>query len=311
MSKKNIHPIFYLLALLPPLMGASNFALAKGMASEIGPFAMLFYRWLFACLFMIPLVVGGIKKDWKEIIKHKKFILYTSIPAVLLFNSLTYLGLRYTDSMNVSILASTFPMFVIILERFVFAERFTIVKLVALALAMFGSVTIIMDGDYFVLSHLFSSWGDMLALMAAFAWATYTILLRKRPMTISNRNFTFAIMIPGTMMILPLYVIEELYFIHTNITTMNFALTILFMSFMVSVVGLLAWSFSVEKLGALNASLFFYFAPVFNIILAIIFLDEVLTLPRVIGLCFVLMGVTMPIISHVFRKKELVGTGGI
>ncbi|MFI4983776.1 MAG: DMT family transporter [Rickettsiales bacterium] len=311
MSYKKIHPILYLLALVPPLMGAGNFVLAKGMTAEIGPFALLFYRWFFALLFMTPIIAHGIKKDWKEIIKHRKYIFFTSLPAVVLFNTFSYLALRNTDSMNASILTSTFPMFVIILEKIIFGDKFTSIKFVSVLLAMFGAITIIMDGQYFILTKLFSSWGDLLALAASFTWATYAILLRKRPATINNRNFTWAMMVPGVVIILPLYLIEEIYFIHTDITSLNFALTIFFLSFMVSIVGLLAWSFSVEKLGALNASLFFYFAPVFTIILSIIFLGEVLTSARLIGLCFVLFGVTLPIISNVFKKKELESAEGL
>lgn len=289
--KTKIPFIYYLIAIIPPLTGAGNFIVAKATTGDIGPMALLFWRWAVACLVLLPFVVKDCIKNASLLKKHIKIIILTSIPGIVLFNAFMYTAVQYTTSINSSIIANTFPIFIVILSYFVSKERIDILKSFGIILALIGTVFIMTNGEFSKLNGLFDNAGDLIALGGAFIFGCYAIALRYRPKELKVATFTFATIAFGCLMILPLYLYESA----PLILTPSVIGAVLFVAIPVSIIGVISWNISITHLGATTAGLIFYLAPVFNVIFAQILLDEQFTLPHFIGLCLILLGINLPL----------------
>ncbi len=300
--KHKIPFLYFLIAIIPPLTGAGNFLVAKATNGDIGPMALLFWRWAVAWLFLFPFVIKDAVKEWKKIQGHYKIVLLTALPGVVLFNAVMYTALNYTTSINASIIANTFPIFIVILSYFILKESINFIKLLAIILAFAGTIFIMTNGNLHQLRGLFDNRGDLMALFGALMFAGYAISLRFRPKDLKVATFTFATFTVGCLLIFPMYLWEVLY-VKQPIYSNQVIGAILFVAIPVSVFGVICWNFTITHLGATTAGLIFYLAPVFNIVLSKYFLDEPFTLSHFAGLCLILLGVNLPLIAS-FSKKS-------
>ncbi len=299
--KAKIPLLYYLIALIPPLVGAGNFIVAKATTSDIGPMSLLYWRWAVAWLVLFPFVIKDFRKDWGKIKKHYKVITACALPGIVLFNAFMYTGLKYTTSINASIIANTFPVFIVILSYIILKERINPLKSLGILFALIGTLLITTNGQLYKLNNIFGNSGDIMALCGALIFAGYSIALRFRPSEIKVSTFTFATISLGCLLIWPLYVWEVLY-IKPMVLNPDVIGTILFVAIPVSILGVISFNISITKLGATTTGLIFYLAPVFNIIFAQLFLDEKFTFAHFAGLCLILLGINLPLLSMI-RKK--------
>lgn len=290
--KTKIPYIYYLIAIIPPLTGAGNFIVAKASAGEIAPMALLFWRWAIACIVLFPFVIKDCIKNASLLKKHARIILLTSIPGVVLFNAFMYTAVQYTTSINASIIANTFPIFIVILCYLISKEKIDLLKFIGIISALIGTAFIMTNGELIKLKGLFDNVGDIIALGGALIFACYAIALRYRPKEINVTTFTFANIVCGCFMILPLYIYESAPLVWTP----SVIGTVLFVAIPVSIIGVIAWNISISHLGATTAGLIFYLAPIFNAIFAQIFLGEQFTIYHFIGLCLILLGINLPLL---------------
>lgn len=299
--KSKIPFVFYLIALIPPLTGAGNFIVAKATTTDIGPMSLLYWRWAVAWLVLFPFVIKDFKKDWGKIKRSYKVVVACTLPGIVLFNAFMYTALQHTTSINASIIANTFPVFIVILSYFILKERINTLKSLGILLALVGTSFITTNGQFHKLNNLFGNIGDVLALGGAFIFAGYSVALRFRPSDIKVSTFTFATISLGCLLIWPLYVWESIY-IKPMVLNIDVIGTILFVAIPVSILGVISFNIAITKLGATTTGLIFYLAPVFNIILAQLFLGEQFTVAHFAGLCLILLGINLPLLGLI-RKR--------
>ncbi len=300
--KNKIPFIYYLIAIIPPLTGAGNFLVAKATSADIGPMSLLYWRWAVAWLVMFPFVIKDFRKDWSKIKQNYKVIIACTLPGIVLFNAFMYTALQHTTSINCAIIANTFPIFIVIFSYFILKEPISPTKTLGIVLALIGTVFIMTNGDVYRLKGLFDNTGDLIALGGAMIFASYSIALRFRPDDIKVSTFTFATISLGCLLIWPLYVWEVTH-IKPLVVNAEVIGAILFVAVPVSIFGVITWNISITRLGATTAALIFYLAPVFNVILAQLFLDEQFTMAHFAGLCLILLGINLPLLGGLRKNK--------
>src|SRR3982751_3163530 len=88
----------YLLLTLAPFFWACNWIVGRGVADDIPPLAMTFYRWLFAIVILAPFAWRHVRSDWGIIRGHWKTMLFLGAIGVGTHNALAYLGLNFTTA---------------------------------------------------------------------------------------------------------------------------------------------------------------------------------------------------------------------
>jgi drug/metabolite transporter (DMT)-like permease len=118
--------------------------------------------------------------------------------------------------------------------------------------------------------------GDRWILLAAFSFAVYNTLVRKKPAGLSPVPFLFVVFAAGTLLLVPFFLYEKG---HSPAIQWNPHLLwiLLYIGLGASVLSFLFWNKAVANLGSARTSLFGYLIPVFSSIEAVWLLGETIT----------------------------------
>lgn len=291
-SQKNIY-IGIWLAILATIIWSGNFIVAKAVHKEIPPISLNFYRWLVAALIIFPLVYKRFRAEWSIVRKSWNYLFWISLTGISLFNTFVYIGAHYTSAINLALIGTTSsPIMSIIFARIFLKEKIGWMKLAGLILCVTGVLFLLSKGDFHNLLHLKFSEGDLWVLLAAFCFAIYNTMVKKKPAAISPINFLFVIFSFGTLMVFPFFVWE------TNHSPAvewkgSLVLSILYLGLGASVICFLIWNAAIGKLGAGRTALFGNLIPIFSSIEAAILLHEDFTWIHVVSMIIVFTGIIL------------------
>jgi drug/metabolite transporter (DMT)-like permease len=181
---------------------------------------------------------------------------------------------HYTSAINMALIGTTSsPIFATIMAVIFLKEKLNPERIAGMVLCIAGIVLLLSKGNWETLAAFRFSIGDLWVLSGAFAFAVYNILVRKKPAGISSINFLFVIFFAGTLMLLPLFVLELLLgsSFHFSWSMMG---VFLYLGAGTSVVSFLCWNMAIQKLGAGRTVLFGNLIPVFSVLEAVWLLNE-------------------------------------
>ena len=282
----------FVLLTLVPFFWACNWIIGRGLAHEVPPLAMTFYRWLFALLILLPFALPRLARDWPIIRAHWKVLLLLGAIGIGTHNALAYLGLNYTTATNGVILNSFIPVMIVALSCFFLRERLSPIQLAGVATSLVGVLTIISGGSLAALATFRLNGGDLLIILSMAMWSVYTICLRWRPPGLDMITFLFVIACIGELAVLPFYLGEAAFGRPMVWTWTSFA-ALAAVALFSSVLAYIFWNRGVEQVGAPVAGLFVHLMPVFGILLAWLVLDERLAPFHLLGIALILAGITI------------------
>lgn len=303
--KQEIKWWYYMVALVPPFMGAVSYVMSKYVINDISPISLLFYRWLVAVVILTPFSIKPFLAEISNIRANIGILSIIAISGVTLFNLFVYYALQYTTSTNTSIIIGIFPLVVLALGVIINKDKLKKSQIYSIIFSFLGILIILSRGQILQsLEGLFNNLGDVLALMATICWAIYVFSVKYKPINLSFRAFVYATFAIGTILILPLYLLDILYLEHVfelNVTNVS---VIFCLGFGVSIVGMMSLNISIARIGPNISSILFYFAPLFTSIMAVIILEEELKSFHVAGIIIILFGVNFPLIVRLLNRKN-------
>ena len=182
------------LAVLATFIWSGNFIVAKAVNKEIPPISLNFYRWLTASVIIFPFAVKKIKSEWKVVKQSWHYLFWISLTGVALFNTFVYIGAHYTSAINLALIGTTSsPIMSVIFARIFLKEKIGWLKLAGMILCIVGVFFLLSKGNFQNLLSLHFSNGDLWMLLAAFCFAVYNTMVKKKPSGISPINFLFII----------------------------------------------------------------------------------------------------------------------
>lgn len=291
------------LAALAALIWSGNFIVARGVYKQIPPISLAFYRWLFASIILLPFAYKQFKKDWKTIKQSWHYLFWVSLSGIALFNTFVYVGGHYTSAINLALIGTTSsPIMANILARIFLKEKIGWYKIIGIAFCITGVLFLLAKGDFSNLLTFQFSEGDLWVLLAAFCFAVYNTLVRKKPAAISASSFLLAIFSMGTVFLLPFF-LWELNYSQSVVWSTNLAWVVIYLSVGASVICFWIWNIAIQKLGAGRTALFGNLIPIFSSIEAVVWLYERFTINHVISMAIVLMGLVIANLPLFFKKS--------
>ncbi|MCA1786169.1 MAG: EamA family transporter, partial [Desulfobacteraceae bacterium] len=205
--KKANHLLYgYGFALGATALWSGNFIVARGLTEAIPPVSLAFFRWLTAVLVFAPFAVKGFAREWPLLRQHLMYMAVTAFLGVTCFNTFIYVAGHTTTAMNLSLIAITFPVFVVVFSRIFFKEVLTGKKLAGIVVVLIGVICLITRGDIAVLLGISFVAGDLWMLAAAVIFAVFSILLKHKPDNISVYSFQFTLFCMGLIFLLPMFI---------------------------------------------------------------------------------------------------------
>lgn len=163
---------------VPPVLWAGNAVVGRLVAPLVPPLTLNFLRWALAFALLLPLA-------WRLL--RAESPLWGRIPrfAVLGFlgigsyNALQYLAVKTSTAVNVTLVASSMPVFMLALGALFFQQRITGRQLLGAALSIAGVLVVMARGDLAHLAQVRFVAGDLYMLLATLGWAIYSWLLTR------------------------------------------------------------------------------------------------------------------------------------
>jgi drug/metabolite transporter (DMT)-like permease len=289
----NKNNIAYLLLILTTLFWSGNFIVGKAASIyQIPPFSLNFYRWLFAFLILLPFT-------FKEILSHKKYILdnisffiILGITSITIFNSIVYYSLYYTQVISGVLMISTIPVWIMFIASILKIEKTNLFQIIGVILSLTGVVFIITKADIELIKSLDFNKGDLSMVVAMFAWATYSTLLRKKTYEISQIALLEIIIICGLVFLIPIYFIEMS---SGNLIILGkpFILTLTYVVLFPGILAFLFWIKGIAIIGANRAGVFLHLMPIFGALMAMVIFKEKFMFYHSLGAIFIIAGITL------------------
>ena len=281
------------LASLATLIWSGNFIIARGIYKQIDPVSLAFYRWAVATIIIFPFAIKRFNMEWHSIKRSWHYLFWVSLTGISLFNTFVYIAGHYTTAINLALIGTTSsPIMSIIMARIFLKERIGWMKISGLIICIAGILFLLSKGNFKNLLTLSFSSGDAWMLVAAFCFAVYNILVRKKPPSISPVNFLFASFFLGTILLLPFFLwdINNTTALHWNI---QLTISILYLGVGASVICFFIWNISINILGAGRTALFGNLIPIFSCLEAVFILNENFSWIHVISMLLVFSGLLL------------------
>lgn len=279
------------LLIFATILWGGNFVIGRAVAGDIPPITLAFLRWVVAFLVFFPIVYSRTKKEWPMLKRHFGAVLILALTGVATFNTLVYIGLHYTTSINASLMNSSTPIIIYILSFIFLKERLTKFQLFGTLLSLAGVLFIISGGSLESLLAFSFNKGDIIVLVAVFCWSVYSLLIKKYAGKLPSYSTFLVTIALGALMLLPFTVFELLTTSQPIIWAPSTIGAILYVGMIASIVAFLSWNTGVVALGANKAGIYLNFIPVFATIFAVLFLGEKLLIAQVVGGIAVFAGV--------------------
>ena len=140
----------------------------------------------------------------------------------------------------------------------------------------------------------FNPKGDFLALLAAAAWAVYSVFSRKiGELDVSIISATRRIFFWGILFMLPAIFVYDFSPNIQSIFEVKNLLNFIYLGIGASAICFVLWNDAVTKLGAVKTSVYIYLNPVVTVVTSVIILHEQLTVMSVSGILLTLIGLVL------------------
>lgn len=288
------------LLLLATILWGGNFVIGRAVADEIGPFSLAFFRWCTAFIVLFPFAYKYVRQDLSAIRQHWWPLFWMSLTGIATFNTLIYIALHYTTSINASLMNTSTPIIIYILSFIFLRERLTTYQVFGATLSLFGVLCILSKGTLDTFLQFSFNTGDLFVLVAVCSWAIYSLLV-KRYSTILHSMSTFLITIAiGVVLLLPFFIAELIADAHPFAISALSLSAIFYTGIFASIVAFICWNTGVVKMGANQAGIFLNFIPLFASLFAVFFIGEKLEMFQLFGGLCVIIGIILS------TKKQVV-----
>jgi drug/metabolite transporter (DMT)-like permease len=176
----SLTPRLALLMTLPPLMWAGNAIVGRLMAGQVPPMTLNLLRWLLTAVILLPLAWRALQ-PWSRISARWPYLAAIGLLGVGLYNALQYLALVTSTPLNVTLVASSMPVWMLAVGALFFGEHPTRRQLAGAAIGLVGVLLVIGRGSWDTLAQVRFVPGDLYIIAAAIGWAFYSWLLARPP----------------------------------------------------------------------------------------------------------------------------------
>ena len=288
MVKKMEHKntLGHLAALLTIIIWGTTFISTKILLADFKPMEILVYRFIIGFLILWTACPRRLKvKQQKQELTFAAAVLC----GITLYYLLENIALTFTMASNVGVIISVAPFFTAILARlFVKSEENLRANFyVGFALAMAGIILISFNGATFELNPM----GDILAVLAAFVWACYSILTKKigsygYPVVLATRRTFFY----GVFFMIPTLFFFDFQTGLSRFYNITYLFNIFYLGLGASALCFVTWNFAVKILGAVKTSIYIYMVPVITIVTSVLILAEPVTWISAVGALLAISG---------------------
>ena len=161
---------------LAPLLWAGNAVVGRAVHELVPPITLNFLRWAVAFVLLMPLAFGVLRAR-SPLWPHWRRYALLGLLGIGLYNALQYMALQTSTPLNVTLVGSSMPVWMLALGTLFFGVAVTRRQLAGALLSMAGVLLVLSRGEWSALLSLRLVAGDVFMLLATLSWSRYSWLL--------------------------------------------------------------------------------------------------------------------------------------
>jgi drug/metabolite transporter (DMT)-like permease len=266
-----------LLLVAPPVLWAGNAVVGRLVTGLVPPITLNFLRWALAFLILLPFAASLLRRDsplWPRIGRFAVL----GLLGVGCYNALQYMAVKTSTPVNVTLVGSSMPVFMLALGAAFFGQRVTRRQLAGAVLSIAGVLVVLSHGQLEHLAQVRFVIGDLYMLLATAAWAVYSWLLTRPgdPPEIRSHwaAFLVAQLVPGLVWSGLFAVAEQA--VTTQVVQWGWplVLALAYVATGPAIVAYRCWGLGVQRVGPNVAGFFSNLTPLFAALFSAAFLGE-------------------------------------
>lgn len=264
----------YVLLILCVLFWSANFVIGRFVTGVIEPWEIAFFRWLGVFTVTLPFLLFHAKNIWSALKNHFAILVLLSALGIASFNTLLYIGLQHTTATNALLINSSIPIVILFLSYVILKTTISSRQVVGIVLSTLGVVFLVLKGDVKSILTLSFNQGDFWVIASSLCWASYSVLVKFRPKSLSNFEFFITTVSLGVAMLLPFYLAQGYTLEREVMVLRDHAWVFAYVVFVTSILCYYLWHRGIAQIGADKTGQFTHLMPLFGSFLAYVFLGE-------------------------------------
>jgi drug/metabolite transporter (DMT)-like permease len=282
---------------LATLTWATNMALGRLLRDDIGPLTLAAARFLVASMLFALLLqrrpVAERRLDQGQVgsglfTRRRLPLLAMGLCGVVFFAPTLYLGLRFTTTLNATLINGLGPLITGLLAALLIQEPMTRRQVVGAIAGLAGIFILISGGSLVFWRSMELNVGDIIMVGAVTLWGLYSVLGRQ----VMRHRSSLSATAFSTFLGLPLLLLLAAWEVGVNLPHFRpeLFLAMLYIGIFPTVIGFLAWNEGVRRLGSSGAMVFYSTLPLYGALLGFLVLGETIGLPHLLGGALIIGG---------------------
>jgi drug/metabolite transporter (DMT)-like permease len=279
---------------VPPLLWAGNAIVGRLVRDAVPPMTLNLLRWTIALVVLLPLGRAAFRGGSGVLANWRRYAML-GLLGVGLYNSLQYLALQSSTPINVTLVASGMPVWMLLVGRLFYGVPVRSKQVAGAALSIGGVLVVLCRGDWGQLAALRLVSGDLYMILATIAWSFYSWMLMQQKDAPSLRAdwaaFLLAQVAYGVLWSGALGSLEwAIGGVHIA-WSWQLAAALLYVAIGPAILAMRCWGAGVQQAGPTLGSFFINLTPLFTAMLSSAFLGEAPHLYHVLAFALIVGGI--------------------
>ncbi|MEU6052093.1 EamA family transporter [Streptomyces xanthochromogenes] len=275
------------LAAVATVVWSGSFVASRALHDSVPPVQAAFWRWLIAIVAVAPF---AIRETWRQralIRAHLGYLTVASLLGITVYNTLVNQAGTSTSAGNMGMIMAASPVLMAVHERLT-GGRLGARRTIGLLVAVAGVLLLVSKGSL----TLDLAPGDLWMVAAALSFASYSVLLRRRPAELGSLTFLLATFVLGALMLAPAYGVSLAVQGGFDARPATVG-PLLYVGVLSSAVAFFAWNKAISLIGAARAGVVYYLQPVCVALLSYPLLGEATGPAQLVCMALILGGVVL------------------
>jgi uncharacterized membrane protein len=174
------HAAAYILLPTAAACWSGNHIIARAIAGIVPPASLSVARWLVVALILGLVGPHLLIADWRKLKAKIGALTFLALIGGAAFGTLQYVALQYTTAINMGVVGSVSPAFIVAASFLLFGDRMSLRQLLGVAVSLIGVLAIVTRLQPDLLLSLSFNGGDLMILANMVLWSVYCACLRRQ-----------------------------------------------------------------------------------------------------------------------------------
>lgn len=262
------------------------------------PITIIFIRLILSSIFLV--IFMFITRD-RERIKRADWwlILVAALLNPFLYFLSENFGLKDSTPTISAVIISTIPLFTSFVGHFLLKEKLSWLNISGVIISFTGITIMLVNPDFSLNSPVR---GVIMLACAVIVAVLYTVFLKRLAHKYSALTITTYQNILGAIYFLPFFLFIDLNHFLTVVPDVKLITSLVQLSLFASTLAFIFYTMSVKEIGISRTSMFSNLMPVFTAIFSAIFISEIFTTTKIVGMAIVIIGVMISQVKMTVRR---------